>query len=299
MSLPLIDILATRFSFRHADSAGWRLRDSTARLRRENEKWSVSARDGIFEVPGWPAMGIERLSIEQQGDGWRVLSFALNDGGRGVLAGSAVLEGGAITAEFSWQDLQVSEFLPVNAARYLSARSSGDARLEAGTLRGAMKLAGAETRSVPALVKLASVFHRENYDTLAWDSVRFDFFRGPDGTVNFSNLIAVSPTGLSVRGAGTLSAESVSADLQLGIRREGRPWLVAFMPILFRSEKDGYLWAPVKVGGTPQAPTEDLTARVIAALAVAPATQAVETAVEVPATAVEAAGNLLRGLFKR
>jgi hypothetical protein len=55
----------------------------------------------------------------------------------------------------------------------------------------------------------------------------------------------------------------------------------------------------VKSGGTPQAPTEDLTTRVVAALAVAPATQAVESAAEIPATAVEAAGNLLRGLLGR
>jgi hypothetical protein len=87
--------------------------------------------------------------------------------------------------------------------------------------------------------------------------------------------------------------------LELGLKREGRPWLVAFMPILFRHEKEGYLWTPVKVGGTPSAPTEDLTTRVVAALAAAPATEAVETAAELPSTAVEAAGGLLRSLLGR
>ena len=298
-SLPLIDILAARFSFRHADSAGWRLRDTAARLRRENEFWSVSARDGFFEAPGWPAMGVERVSIEQHGDGWRVPSFAFNDGQRGVLAGSAVLQDGKVAAEFSWQDLGVSGFLPDEAARYFSARSSGDARFEEGELRGSMKLSGAETRNLPALVKLASVFRRENYDTVPWDSVRFDFLRGPDGTVTFANLLAVSPTGLAVRGSGTLAAGSVSADLQLGVRREGRPWLVAFMPVLFRNEADGYLWTKVKVGGTPQKPTEDLSPRIVAAIAALPAAEAVDAAVEIPAGAVEAAGGLLRQLLGR
>lgn len=298
-SLPPIDILAARFSFRHADSAGWRLRDTAARLRRENGAWLVSARDGFFEVPGWPAMSIERLSIEQQGEGWRVPSFALNDGHGGVLAGSAVLEGGKVAGEFSWQDLLVSGFLPDEAARYFSARSSGDARLENGELRGSMKLAGAETRDLPALVKLASVFRREKYDTVPWENVRFDFLRGPDGTVTFANLLAVSPVGLAVRGSGTVSAQSLSADLQLGVRREGRPWLVAFVPVLFRNEKDGYLWTAVKVGGTPQKPTEDLSPRIVAAIAALPAAEAVDAAVEIPAGAVEAAGGLLRELLGR
>jgi hypothetical protein len=51
------------------------------------------------------------------------------------------------------------------------------------------------------------------------------------------------------------------------------------------------------VGGTPSALQEDLTARVVAALAVVPAGGAVETAAELPAGAVEAAGQLLRGFF--
>ena len=160
-------------------------------------------------------------------------------------------------------------------------------------------MSGAETRNLPALVKLASVFRRENYDTVPWDSVRFDFLRGPDGTVTFANLLAVSPTGLAVRGSGTLAAGSVSADLQLGVRREGRPWLVAFMPVLFRNEADGYLWTKVKVGGTPQKPTEDLSPRIVAAIAALPAAEAVDAAVEIPAGAVEAAGGLLRQLLGR
>jgi len=298
-SLPPLDILAARFSFRRADAAGWQLRDTAARLRRENGAWSVSARDGFFEAPGWPAMKIERLSIEQQGRDWRVPSFALADEQGGVLAGSAVMEDGKVTGEFSWQDLQVSGFLPEEAASYFSARSSGDARLEEGELRGSMKLAGAETRHLPALVKLASVFRRENYDTVPWESVRFEFLRGPDGTVTFANLLAVSPAGLAVRGSGTVSARTLSADLQLGVRREGRPWLVAFVPVLFRNEKDGYLWTAVKVGGTPQKPTEDLSPRIVAAIAALPAAEAVEAATEIPAGAVEAAGGLLRELLGR
>jgi hypothetical protein len=204
-----------------------------------------------------------------------------------------------MSGEFSWQDFKIDGFLPQKAGDYFTARSSGDAVLDRGELRGQMKLAGAETQNLPALVKLASIFTGENYSTVPWDSFRFEFVRKADGSFTFSNLVAVSPKGLAVRGSGATGASSLSADLQLGLQREGRPWLVAFMPILFRQEKEGYLWTPVKIGGTPQAPTEDLTTRVVAALAVAPATQAVESAAEIPATAVEAAGNLLRGLLGR
>jgi len=296
--VPTIDILAERFSFRHEDGGEWSIRDTKARLRYDKGTWSFSASGGRLENPGWPSLEIERLTGEQQGRGWRIASFALKDD-EGALAGSATLDPGGMSGEFSWQDFKIDGFLPQKAGDYFTARSSGDAVLERGELRGQMKLAGAETRNLPALVKLASIFTGEDYSTVPWDSFRFEFVRKADGSLTFSNLVAVSPKGLAVRGSGATGASSLSADLQLGLKREGRPWLVAFMPILFRQEKEGYLWTPVKVGGTPQAPTEDLTTRVVAALAVAPATQAVESAAEIPATAVEAAGGLLRSLLGR
>jgi hypothetical protein len=296
--VPPIDILADRFSFRHEDATEWSIRETKARLRYDKGSWSFSASGGRLENPGWPSLEIERLTGEQQGRGWRIASFALKND-EGALAGSATLDPGGMSGEFSWQDFKLDGFLPQKAGDYFTARSSGDAVLERGELRGQMKLAGAETRNLPALVKLASIFTGEDYSTVPWDSFRFEFVRKADGSLTFSNLVAVSPKGLAVRGSGATGASSLSADLQLGLRREGRPWLVAFMPILFRQEKEGYLWTPVKVGGTPQAPSEDLTTRVVAALAVAPATQAVESAAEIPATAVEAAGGLLRSLLGR
>ena len=134
---------------------------------------------------------------------------------------------------------------------------------------------------------------------MPWETFRFEFTRAADGTVSFSALEASSTKGLTVRGSGRIGADSLAADLELGVRRDGRPWLVAFMPVLFRTEKDGYLWVPVRVGGTPAAPTEDLTARVVAALAMVPAAGAVEAAAKMPGAAAEAAGSLLETLMGR
>lgn len=297
--LPTVDILAANFTCRADNEQEWRVRDTAARLRHENGKWALSARGGVFEAPGWPVMKIDRLSAEHEEGTWRISSFALSEEKGGAFAGSAVVEDGALAGEFSWQDMPLEEFLPAGAGRHFSARSSGDAQLERGELRGGMKLTAAETKHLPALVKLASIFTGEDYSSVPWQSARFDFVRGTDGSVSFGNLLAVSPKGLALRGSGKADKSALSADLQLGVRREGRPWLVAFMPVLFRSEKEGYLWTSVKVGGTPTAPTEDLTPRIVAALAAAPATEAVDAAAEIPAAAAEAAGGLLRKLLDR
>jgi hypothetical protein len=71
------------------------------------------------------------------------------------------------------------------------------------------------------------------------------------------------------------------------------------MPVIFRAEQSGYFWTTVNISGTPEQPVEDLSARLAAAVAVVPATTAVEAAAEIPGTAVEAAGGLLRSLLGR
>ena len=299
ITMPVVEMAAERFSYRHEDSDGWRIEESNVRGKYDAGEWSFSGRGGMLYAPGWPPLEIDSLAGEHRARETIIERFALNGPKGGFVEGSAKGVEGQWSGDFRWKDVAMELVLPEGATKHFTARSSGSGRLSEATFRGQMDLAGAEARNLPALVKLASIFTRENYDNVAWETARFDFIRDARGAVLIENLSAISSKGLSLQGSGAFAQDHLSADLKLGLKREGRPWLVAFMPILFRSEKDGYLWTPVKVGGTPQSPTEDLTTRVVAALAVAPAKEAVDTAVEVPATAVEAAGNLLRGLLGR
>jgi len=299
ITMPVVEMAAERFSYRHEDSAGWRIAESNVRGKYEAGEWSFSGRGGKLHAPGWTPLEIDSLAGRHRAGETILDHFALNGPKGSFVEGSAKGAEGKWSGDFRWKDVAMELVLPEGATKHFTARSSGSGRLADATFRGQMELAGAEARDLPALVKLASIFTGENYDNVAWETAQFDFIRDARGAVLIENLTAISSKGLSLEGSGVFAQDHLSADLNLGLKREGRPWLVAFMPILFRSEKDGYLWTPVKVGGTPQAPTEDLTTRVVAALAVAPATQAVESVAEIPATAVEAAGGLLRSLLGR
>lgn len=296
---PAMEFAVAKFSLCHPDREGWAVRDTALRVKMEAGAWSFAARGGTFSALGMPPARLEKLAARQRGSAWAIEQFALEDGQRGVVEGTALHEGGAWSGEFSWKNLDAAKFLSGGASEHFAGKTSGSAKLKDGVLRGRMTVTGAETKKVPALVKLASHLVRENWDTLPWETFGFDFVREADGAVAFSNLEAVSPKGVRVRGSGRIAAESLAADLDLGVRREGRPWLVAFVPALFRAGNDGYFWLKVRVGGTPAAPTEDLTTRVVAALALAPAAGAAGAAAEIPGAAVEAAGSLLNTLMGR
>lgn len=295
------DVIIERFHSNADGGAGWAARDVRLRAVSEAGAWSLSATGGTIAAPGFAPMALQRMSAGLREGRWEIGSFALQDDKGGALGGSAI-EGpdGHWSGEFSWQDLAVSGFLDAARAEHFSGRASGDAVFKDGVLHGHMRIAGAEMKSVPMLLKLASLFDGENWAVVRWDRLEFQFARGPDGRISFYDLDARSPNGLIVRGEGVVGHDVLSATLELGVRSEGRPWLTAFMPVLFRSNQDGHLWTTVRLGGTPDAPREDLTPRVVAALAAVPAQQAVEaagSAAQIPAGAVEAAGSLLRTLL--
>jgi len=295
---PPLDLLVGRLDLRHADEASWSISGTSVRAMQKGETWTFSGNGGSFAYPGWPGMAIERLSAEHRDGRWHIGSFAFKDEHGGVLGGSAVHADGAWSGEFSWQDVDLNSFLPANVTTHVGGVSSGDAVLKDGALAGKMKLTGAQTKAVGLLVKLASMLDREDWSEVPWRIFQFDFTRQADGRVEFSDFQALSPKGIAIRGSGHYAAASISADLQVGIRGSGRPYLGAFVPMLFSHERDGYYWTPLKVSGTPSEPKENLSGRIATALAVVPVAGAADAAVEVPKAAGEAVGNLLRGLLR-
>lgn len=295
---PGLEIAVGRLTYRQEGQAWPILKDVAMRATNGGGGWSFSARGGEASLIGLPLLALDHLEGEYREGGLKIGNFAARDPKGGSLAGTATNDRSHWSGQFLWQDLAVEQFVSSEIGTHFSGRSSGEASFDGEALRGKMTIAGAEARGLPSLVKMASIFAGEDWSNVPWRSFSFEFVRHADSSVGFSNLLAQSPKGLAVKGSGRVGSDKIDATLSLGVSRKGHPWLVAFMPILFRSESDGYLWTPVRVGGTPKAPTEDLTPRVVAALATVPAAEAVEAATEIPATAVESAAGLLRGLLR-
>jgi len=274
------------------------LKDVALQATHDGGIWSFSARGGDISLLGLPMLALDRLAGDYRGGELTIGAFGARNPRGGTLAGSATERNGHWSGQFRWQDLAVQEIAPSEIGAHFAGRCSGEAQFEGEDLRGKMTITGAEARGLPSLIRMASLFAGEDWSSVPWSSFTFDFARNADASVDFSNLLAESPKGLAVKGSGRVGSDQLDAELSLGVIRKGRPWLVAFMPILFRSESDGYLWTPVRMGGTPKMPTEDLTPRVVAALAAVPAAGAVEAATIIPGNAVEAATGLLRGLLK-
>lgn len=296
-NFPKLNFSIARFALLSPGREGWSIRDTALRGGREGDAWTASMQGGAITIPNLPPLRLKELSANLHNSDWVVDSFTVNDELGGEASGSVRRDSDTWSGKFTWKNLDASHFLQESAAQHFTGKCSGTATLNKGVLSGDMMISEAETKTVPTLVKMASLFAGEKWDSVPWETFSFAFVREANGAIQFSNLSAVSPKGLIVRGSGRIAPDSIAVKLELGVRREGRPWLVAFMPVLFRSEREGYFWTPINVGGTLESPSEDLTPRVVAALAAVPASGAVNSAIEIPGNAIEAAGTLLDTLM--
>ncbi len=294
-----LDLRVAKSRLRRADGRGWTVDGAQVHAVQSADAWTFSVAGGSLSAEARSPLQIERLAAENRGGTWSIDGFALKDVRGGTMAGSAANRGGIWSAKISWQDLDPAVLVPPDVSSHLGGRATGEAVLKDGVIRGKIEVAGAETKSVGLFVKLAGLLDHEDWERIPWRIFRFNFSRQPDGQMKVADLLAVSPKGLAVRGKGAFATDRIDADLHVGVQAAGRPILATFVPVLFSSREDGYYWTRVRIGGTPAAPTENLSARVAAALALAPAAGAAKSVVEIPDVASEAIGGLLREMMPR
>ena len=294
-----LDLRVAKSRLRRADGRGWTVDGAQVHAVQSADAWTFSVTGGSLSAEARSPLQIERLAAENREGSWSIDSFALKDVRGGTMAGSAANSGGIWSAKISWQDLDPAVLVPPDVSSHLGGRVTGEAVLKDGVIRGKIEVAGAETKSVDLFVKLAGLLDHEDWERIPWRIFRFNFSMQPDGRMEMDDLLAVSPKGLAVRGKGAFATDRIDADLHVGVQAAGRPILAAFVPVLFSSREDGYYWTRVRIGGTPAAPTENLSTRVAAALALAPAAGAAKSVIEIPDVASEAIGGLLREMMPR
>src|SRR5690606_17494858 len=100
------------------------------------------------------------------------------------------------------------------------------------------------------------------------------------------NLVLQSDGLVRVEGRIDLVGDQLEGDLAVGVVPGTMRWIPGAERLVFTEERNGFLWAPLKLAGTTTSPREDLSARLIAA--------AGETVVgELPEGLIDAAKQLL------
>jgi len=270
------------------------LRGSSLEIRPEFEDWKISGRGGTLDVPGWPAMGVETFQGRVAGAGFAIDSSSLRTGQAGKIEVSGSWPG---SLDLEWRNVALADWIEAGWRNFVSGRVSGNATVDSSGAVGNFRIDDGRFNGAPWLDTLAAFTGIRDFQSLAFSRADGNFERRDD-IWRLTNLVLDSAGFLRIEGNVEVMADrKLSGALRVGVAAKVLRSMPGADGVVFSQGGDGYFWTPVVLGGTVDAPTEDLSSR-LAAAAGGAVIESVRPVLEaVPERARDAVGETLDTLF--
>jgi hypothetical protein len=258
-----VELPALRIHRADLDVDGLALKGSTLTIRQNAGVWMIMATGGVVTPPVGPALDVDFLNGRWQTTGFSLLDSSLLAGTAGRLRvrgdwpGSINLEG---------SHLPLRDFLDARWRDSVTGTLSGNATIAADSASGRVEISAGRLRGLPWLRELATLTGRSEFGDLPF-SIATGNFEMREGVWHWRNLVLESTGLLRIEGDATLSpGGGLSGKLRVGVTERVLESLPGSRQFLFTESNNGYLCTPVVLGGTLDAPTEDLSPRLAEAL---------------------------------
>ena len=282
---PALELLPSRFEMgvvsiglADLDFGDTEINGSKLEVRHEGHGWKFEGTGGHFVCPWLPPLGIESFQADWNEGRVSVGSSALRLGSAGKIAATGKWPG---AIDVKWTGVLPSDFPGGKWGAHLNGELAGSAQVEAGRVKGNVDWSGGSLTGVPILEKAADFTGRAELRSLPVSKSTADF-EIQNGDFAFQNVVLESAGFLRVEGSVSVSKnKQLLGELQVGVAPALLNGIPGARSRVFTREADGFVWTPVSVGGSIDAPTENLSSRLVAAAggaaleAVAPVLQSV------------------------
>jgi hypothetical protein len=185
-----------------------------------------------------------------------------------------------IDMHLSFADMPIAPWLPVEIRAGARGNATGELHwtgeeqtLEASSGTGHISVSDGKLIELPAMEMIAAAAASNSLETIVLTRANLAFrWKYPDFEVYQLELSGDGK--LAVSGSIELNKEALTGTLDFGIAPQYMDWLPKARESIFTREADGLIWTQVRLSGTLQNPTEDLTPRLAQALKQDPAAAA-------------------------
>lgn len=193
--------------------------------------------------------------------------------------------------------LQISPLLPEDWRAKLHGFLNGEARIKipldnrgmsGTTVSGKVRIERGVIEALPMLNKIADYLRTDQFRRIQLNQASADV-RYEGNSLVVENLVLECKQLLAIRGSFTYAKGEVNGSFEVGVTPGPLQWLPGSQEKVFNTQRDGYVWAPMRVTGTPSNLKEDLTGKLITAAQGAVVEKVEKTATEAVGTAVESA----------
>jgi len=276
------------------------VRGARSILKQQGEGWEIETSGGRFVWPGIPENTLRqsRSRINREGFFLTNADLLLRGGGQVNASGEIPAQSGGLNLQIRWSEVPVRELIRGHDSFALEGACSGEAVIRSPKdspheVNGRFLLSEGVLRQVPVLSVLGRFTGATRFDPLPLNELSGKFKNDSLG-LYVTELVMESKGLLRVEGTlDFMNDHTVQGNLLVGLTPSTLQWLPGSRERVFRESRDGYLWAPVAIGGTRDNPSEDLSVRLLRAMGEEVLTGGTRTAEDAAETAVEGVRGIL------
>jgi hypothetical protein len=262
-------------------------------VKPDGKGWLFLGKGGRLASRWTPELDIIDFRVREQGKDFFLTQGNLRLGPNGkILLSGESSSGGKL--QISWEGISSSAILKGEWLKRLQGILSGSATLAAPDVcKGTVVLRDGRLENLPMLAAIADFTQNPAFRRMPLQEVRGDF-AWENNKWRMSNFSAESKGLLRIEGTAVIGREgALEGNFQIGVTAQTLQWLPGSRERVFTNTHDGYLWTKLKVGGTLEKPTENLSERLISAMGeeiIGRGTKVIENA---PSSAVEGVKSVI------
>lgn len=268
-----VEVATTRISVAGEGGETFSLNGVRARLEPDlrNGVLAVEGKGGRIAMAGQPEMALKDLALRWKGEDLFVDRCVLGIFKQGHIEARGELGfggGGRADLEIDVSAIDVDEVAPPEWRERLAGTLAGPIRVSGSFSRplveGNLEVSDGVVESLPVLTQIARYTRSERFERLVLNQARTEFRREGE-RIELRNLVLQSDGLVRVEGTVDIDGDRLAGDLRVGVTPGTMRWIPGAERRVFTEARDGFLWTPMKLGGTREAPTEDLSGRLLAA----------------------------------
>jgi hypothetical protein len=244
---------------------------ATARPDFETGLWEIDAHGGRIALPNRDNLQLDELRLRWRANDLFIDRCRVRAYDQGQISGSGEIDlsdGGGFDLALEFSSIPLAELLEDPWRERISGSIHGPVTMSGvpGSFRyeGQLRLSDGVLRSLPAQTMIANYTRNEQFKHLALNEARARFVHEGD-LVSLSDIVLQSDGLIRVEGEIEVRGSQLEGRLQVGVPPGTLSWIPGAERRVFTEERGGFLWTPVQLGGTTDAPREDLTSRLVAA----------------------------------
>ena len=198
--------------------------------------------------------------------------------GKGSIHGegtAGMSEDKSVDFQVEFDKLPLSEWLPQSWRGHVAGAAQGKVhwrgptpKLEEASLEGSLRFTAVTLRDLKFLEELASITKKKSFANLDLNECAAELV-STKGTVELKQIAIEEEGKFRIEGTLSLRNDSLGGALQVGLAPAYLEWLPKAEEV-FTVQRNGYLWTTVHLSGTLEAPQQDLSPRLLAALKESP-----------------------------